>query len=136
MHASALRFRISPTNRFLPNPYEGGYAAAQTCTGKEKISDRLRIAQALRTWVGGHQDSLEYRSIAERAASYAITTWHSRQREQGILFGPSEDAANVWGRASNGAGFCELSRLFFAKFTERYLNYFLRTGSACSSADD
>ena len=125
MHASALRFRISPTNRFLPNPYEGGYAAAQTCTGKEKISDRLRIAQALRTWVGGHQDSLEYRSIAERAASYAITTWHSRQREQGILFGPSEDAANVWGRASNGAGFCELSRLFFAKFTERYLNYFL-----------
>jgi hypothetical protein len=31
----------------------------------------------------------------------------------------------VWGRASNGAGFCELSRLFFAKFTERYLNYFL-----------
>jgi hypothetical protein len=31
----------------------------------------------------------------------------------------------VWKRASNGAGFCELSRLFFAKFTERYLNYFL-----------
>jgi hypothetical protein len=85
----------------------------------------LRIAQALRTWVGGHQDSLEYKIIAERAATDAIMTWHSRQREQGYLFGSSEDTANVWGRASNGAGFCELSRLFFAKFTERYLNYFL-----------
>lgn len=79
----------------------------------------LRIAQALRTWVGGHQDSLEYRSIAERAATDAVMAWHSRQREQGYLFGPPEDAADVWGRASNGAGFCELSRLFFAKFTER-----------------
>ena len=85
----------------------------------------LRIAQTLRHWVNDHQDSLEYRGIAERAATDAITTWHSRQREQGYLFGPSEDAAIVWGKASNGAGFCELSRLFFAKFTERYLNYFL-----------
>jgi hypothetical protein len=85
----------------------------------------LRIAQALRTWVSGREDSLEYRSIAERAATDAITNWHSHQNEQGYLFGPSDEAADVWKRASNGAGFCELSRLFFAKFTERYLNYFL-----------
>jgi hypothetical protein len=85
----------------------------------------LRIAQALRTWVSSHQDSLEYKSIAERAATDAITTWHSRQKEQGHLFEPSGDAAHMWGKASTGAGFCELSRLFFAKFTERYLNYFL-----------
>jgi hypothetical protein len=85
----------------------------------------LRIAQALRTWVNGREDSLEYSSIAERAATDAITNWHSRQSEQGSLFGSSDEVANVWKRASNGAGFCELSRLFFAKFTERYLNYFL-----------
>jgi hypothetical protein len=85
----------------------------------------LRIAQALRTWVSGREDSLEYRSIAERAATDAITTWHSRQSEQGYLFGSSDEAVNVWKKAANGAGFCELSRLFFAKFTERYLNYFL-----------
>jgi hypothetical protein len=85
----------------------------------------LRIAQALRTWVSGREDSLEYRSIAERAATDAITNWHSHQNEQGYLFDPSDEAANVWKRASNGAGFCELSRLFFAKFMERYLNYFL-----------
>lgn len=41
----------------------------------------LRIAQALRTWIGGHQNSLEYSRIAERAATDAIMTWHSRQRE-------------------------------------------------------
>ncbi len=85
----------------------------------------LRIAQALRTWLSGRENSLEYRSIAERAATDAITNWHARQSEQGSLFGPSDEAANVWKKASNGAGFCELSRLFFAKFTERYLNYFL-----------
>jgi hypothetical protein len=54
-----------------------------------------------------------------------ITNWHSRQSEQGYLFGSSDEAVNVWKKAANGAGFCELSRLFFAKFTERYLNYFL-----------
>src|SRR5207237_918033 len=32
---------------------------------------------------------------------------------------------DVWKQASNGGGFCELSRIFFGKFTERYLNYFL-----------
>ncbi len=88
-------------------------------------SSPLRIAQALRTWVSGREDSLEYRSLAERAATDAITAWHSGQTEQGQLFGSSADVANVWKRAANGAGFCELSRLFFAKFTERYLNYFL-----------
>jgi hypothetical protein len=85
----------------------------------------LRIAQALRIWVNGRQESLEYRSIAERSATDAIATWYSRQGNQGDLFGSSGDAESVWGRASDGAGFCELSRLFFAKFTERYLNYFL-----------
>ena len=31
----------------------------------------------------------------------------------------------IWRRANNAEGFCEVARLFFSKFTERYLNYFL-----------
>jgi hypothetical protein len=40
-----------------------------------------------------------------------------------------EDPFEVWRKAGNGAGFCELSRLFFAKFTQRYLEYFLQRAS-------
>ena len=31
----------------------------------------------------------------------------------------------MWRRASDGSGFCEVARLFFGKFVERYLNYFI-----------
>jgi hypothetical protein len=85
----------------------------------------LRLAQALRKWVEPHPGSLEYRELAERAATDAVAEWHERHKEQGHLFGAADDAPNVWGGASSGGGFSELSRLFFSRFTERYLAYFL-----------
>lgn len=85
----------------------------------------LRIAQALRKWVEPHPGSLEYREIAERAATDAVAEWHTRHKQQGHLFGAPDDGSNVWGNASGGGGFSELSRLFFSRFTERYLSYFL-----------
>jgi hypothetical protein len=41
------------------------------------------------------------------------------------MFEDNYTAAAVWRSASSGSGFCEVARLFFAKFTERYLNYFI-----------
>ncbi len=49
------------------------------------------------------------------------------------MFGSSEQNTEIWRKAGTAGGFCEIARLFFAKFTERYLNYFLeREASAVS----
>ena len=53
---------------------------------------------------------------------------------QRSLFTDPGDPRDIWQRADNGAGFCEVSRLFFSKFTERYLNYFLEREASASMA--
>jgi hypothetical protein len=85
----------------------------------------LSLVQTLKDWVAGHLDRAEYGSLATWAASDAIVAWYSQQAKQGQLFAAHEDPYDVWRAAADGSGFCELSRLFFARFTERYLNYFL-----------
>ena len=55
--------------------------------------------------------------------------------QQPSLFPSENEAKDLWRQMDNGAGFCEASRLFFSKFTERYLNYFLdREASAVSTS--
>lgn len=86
----------------------------------------LSLTSAAHKWVSIQQQSLEYARIAKYAAGDAIVQWHANHIPvQAKLFDFSDDPFELWREAGNGAGFCELSRLFFAKFTERYLNYFL-----------
>lgn len=91
----------------------------------EENPSPLRLAIELRAWVGQHDGSPEYSVLATRAAADAIAAWTRQQKEQPALFRGSDDATEVWRSAQNARGFCEVSRTFLAKFTERYLNYFL-----------
>lgn len=69
--------------------------------------------------------SLETRELVRRAAADAIAIWHrENQAAQTDLF-ETTSTVNTWRGLSTGAGFCELSRLYFSRLTERYLNYFL-----------
>jgi len=90
----------------------------------------LAIVRAARDLVSARADSLEYGEIAKSAVGDAIAAWHTRERTQPDLFVSSQESSALWSRASTGAGFCELSRLFFARFTERYLNYFLERAAS------
>ena len=85
----------------------------------------LRLVVALREWVSANSESLEYASLAERAAADTIALWTKQRQQQPSLFEQRVSAEQVWESARSGAGFCEVARLFFSKFTERYLNYFL-----------
>lgn len=104
-----------------------------------KIPDNptpLSFAQAVSTWVEPQIDSIEYSEIAHRAAGDAISNWYrEHQPTTGSLFQSLEDPFEVWRKAANGAGFCELSRLFFAKFTQRYLAYFLDREASSALGD-
>lgn len=85
----------------------------------------LRLVAELRSWVDAHQDSQEYADIAKKASADAIMLWSDQQKQQPTLFSEEQDSKYIWQRADNGSGFCEVASLFFSKFTERYLNYFL-----------
>ena len=100
----------------------------------EDSPSTLRLIAQLRSWVELHADSNEYAAIAMRASADAISHWSVQQQTQVTLFSSSVDAAEIWQRADSGAGFCEVSRLFFSKFTERYLNYFLEREASASMA--
>jgi len=95
----------------------------------------LALTKAAHTFIRAHQESPEYARIAQFAAGDAIVHWHrSQSPPQATLFDLPDDPFDIWKKASNGSGFCELSRLFFAKYTERYLNYFLEREASASIA--
>ena len=86
----------------------------------------LSFGKAVSAYVEPKRDSFEYGEIAQQAAGDAIFEWHrENQPTMEVLFKSLEDPFEAWRKAGDGAGFCGLSRLFFAKFTQRYLEYFL-----------
>ena len=93
----------------------------------------VRIAAQLNAWVHDHVGSNEYAEIARRAGGDAIAYWTQRTLKQYDLFGGPANARRVWKAASDARGFCELARIFFAKFTERYLRYFLEREASAES---
>jgi hypothetical protein len=86
-------------------------------------STPFRLAVALNDWVDANAQSREYAELSKRAAADALAEWHNTQSRQLGLF--AREPAEAWAAASTGAGFSEVSRLFLARFTERYLRYFL-----------
>jgi hypothetical protein len=90
-------------------------------------STPFRLTVALNDWVDAHAQSPEYAELSKRAAAEAIAAWHHQQSRQEGLFAesPNDISRQVWASASTGAGFSEVSRLFLARLTERYLRYFL-----------
>ncbi|MEP1305008.1 MAG: hypothetical protein ABJK11_01195 [Balneola sp.] len=93
----------------------------------------LKLAKSLSEWTSRNAESTEYASFAKHSAIDAISKWYLKHNEgQTNLFTSDSDPIETWKKASNGAGFCELSRLYFSNFTERYLKYFLEREASAS----
>jgi len=118
---AAFAYLISLATASLPP--SGGLASPDTRI--ECDLSPARIAKNLCDWVRKHGSSPEYAEIACRAGADTIAQWTRKQSEQGRLFDDRSDAAQIWGKSSDGASFCQIARTFFARFTERYLRYFL-----------
>jgi hypothetical protein len=101
------------------------------------ISDKTPLALVLELSKRIHMtgDSLEARELVIRAAADALSTWHrDNSTGQSSLFGDTAQQSG-WNGLGNGAGFCEISRLYFSKLTERYLNYFLEREASAVISD-
>lgn len=100
-------------------------AAGKQATVDIAIKSPLSLVADLGQRVGAVEGSLETTEVVRRAAADAIATWsRDNAATQSELFADSAPG-NPWRGLGTGAGFCELSRLFFSRLTERYLSYFL-----------
>jgi len=92
---------------------------------KEELT-LIKLARGIKNYTEKDVVSHEYQTFARQATIDAINNWYVENLERGTsLFHNDVDSVSVFQKAADGSGFCELSRLFFSKFTERYLKYFL-----------
>jgi hypothetical protein len=98
---------------------------------ENKIIDReelslLRLAKGAIKYKSEEVTSHEYQTFARQAAIDAINNWYKDNIERGrSLFSEEIDSNAIFRKTARADGFCELSRLYFSKLTERYLKYFL-----------
>jgi hypothetical protein len=85
----------------------------------------LRLTAQMHSWVDAHADSLEYAELGKRAVADVIAFWTRERSRQTDLFGRDESSNHIWGAARNAGAFSDVCRVFFGKFTERYIKYFL-----------
>jgi hypothetical protein len=83
----------------------------------------LALARAFQKSLRGFART-EHEDLASKALGDALAKFASLPRfGQTSFLAPSP--WDTWRDADSAAGFCELSRLYFANLTERYLRYFL-----------
>lgn len=102
-----------------------GYLTKNNIIQSEELS-ALKLARAINNYKKEEVVSTEYQTFARQAAIDAINNWYYSNLERGqTLFSEGIDSGEIFRKVADGSGFCELSRLYFSKFTERYLKYFL-----------
>lgn len=110
----------------LSSSSHDGDNGADIDTGLNNNPSPIQLAAQLNSWVQANRGQMEYAELAKRAGADTIAAWTKEQLSQiGLFDDPSRNASTVWQAAKSAEGFCEVSRLFFSKFTERYLRYFL-----------
>lgn len=92
---------------------------------------QFQLAKIAHDWVIENENSKEYSSFSSKVLITTINQWISENQtiQQG-LFSNNSSLLEKWEKASTGAGFCEISRIFFSKFTSVYLNYFLERSAS------
>ena len=86
----------------------------------------LKLARAAVNYKKDEVVSHEYQTFAKQSLVDALNHWYINNIDKGVsLFNDKLNSEQILYKVSNGSGFCEVSRLFFSKFTERYLKYFL-----------
>ena len=119
----ALRFLVALS--LSASPESQSFDLDPFVINLESNPSPLSLARELGERIESNRQSNEYGELARRAAADTIAIWTRNESRQMPLFGQRKEAADVWVRASDGGGFSEVSRLFFSKFVERYLNYFI-----------
>jgi hypothetical protein len=107
----------------LENPYE--FLRSKNIQVGSNASV-LNVAKAINAWIKDVKGSTEYISLTKAATIEAVSEWFQKNHSpQTNIFDGKVNNFDTWRKLSTGSGFCEIARLYFSKFTEKYLSYFL-----------
>lgn len=91
------------------------------------------LSQSIKKFISKEQESKEYSAVAIQSIIDTVCEWSQKnQLQQTLIFDSNNNSFQTWRNAADGSGFSELSRIFFSKFTERYLKYFLEREASSS----
>lgn len=93
-----------------------------------KVSLMSLMASA-QEYISTEYGSLEINKLARDAVMQSLIDY-KQQHESNQISMFSESPQKVWEDVGTGAAFCEMSRTFFASFTERQLKYYLERAAA------
>ena len=110
--------------------------AMRSVLGTETPATPLAVARFLHRVAQESDGKSEYGELVGSAGGDAVAEWfRAAKSPEEPLFESLSHPFETWRGLSTGAGFCELSRLFFARCTERYLNYFLEREASAVAPD-
>lgn len=113
---AAFTFLVDLSRSVEHSSTDGGFASMTLPQLHSELTRRLAKTDG----------SLEAREVVRRAVSDALIRWQIDHRDdQRSLFAETQRRSGTWDDLRSGRGFCEISRLFFANLTERYLRYYL-----------
>jgi hypothetical protein len=86
----------------------------------------FNLSKEINNYISTHAEQNEFNILANQAVLDTVSSWTKDNSIQLTLdLFDGKNSFDAWQKASKGDGFCELARSFYAKFTERYLKYFL-----------
>jgi hypothetical protein len=89
------------------------------------------LVRCAKSYITTDNGSLESNKIAQDSVLQALASYE-KEHTTAQLSLLSTESPNIWDSIGTGAAFCELSRSFFASFSDRYLRYFLEREAAHS----
>lgn len=121
---TAFDYLLELTYAFRQNDPEK-YLREKKLIGQEALTP-LSLAKGAKEYETKNVVSEEYETFAKQALVDTINRWYLDNLELGrSLFSEGIDSVAIMRKAAKPEGFCEITRLYFANYTERYLKYFL-----------
>lgn len=106
---------------------ENGYSVDKNISVFSLLSSAQRL-------INTENGSLEINKIAKDSVMQAVMVYSLQHQNNQISFF-TDTEESIWAKSGTGAAFCEMSRAFFASFTDRQLKYYIER-SAASSIND
>lgn len=86
----------------------------------------FKLVKGAKNYKESDKGSYEYKLFAKQALLDTLNIWYKANKETNeSLFRATSETEEIFRKVGSGGGFSEVSRLYLAKVTEKYLKYFL-----------
>jgi len=91
----------------------------------------IKLGRWLKKYKNDEVVSKEYQTFARQAGIDALNKWYKANIDSGVtLFSEGVDNEYVFSQIGKAGKFSDLTRYYFASFTERYLKYYLERSAS------